>query len=320
MKFPTTVLLIILLVFSCKENSKISTDITSIPVDLEVVRFDREFAAADPIELPELRSKYPYFFPETVPDSVWQLKLVDTLQRQLLRSVDSTFGSFGSEENDLVLFYKHLKYYFPRIAVPDKVITLTSDVDYANRIILTDSLLLIGLDNYLGADHRFYSGIDRYIAHSLDRKYLLRDIALAHSTRLIPPPADRTFLAQMVYHGKRLYLAQLLLPTNTEAQILGYSDEQMDWAMANEDPIWRYFIERELLYSTDRDLVRRFIDDAPFSKFRLELDRESPGRIGRYIGWRIVEAYASDQDRALEEILSLPARTLFMESRFKPRK
>lgn len=320
MNFPTTVLLIILLVFSCKENSKISTEISSVPVNLEVVRFDREFAATDPKELRELRSKYPFFFPETVPDSIWQLKLADTLQQELLRSVDSIFESFESEETELVLFYKHLKYYFPHISPPAKVITLTSDVDYTNRIILTDTLLLIGLDNYLGSDHRFYRGIDRYIANSLDRKYLLRDIALAHATQLVPPPGDRTFLSQMVYHGKRLYLAKLLLPTNTKAQILGYSEEQLDWAMANEDPIWRYFIERELLYSTDRDLVRRFIEDAPFSKFRLELDRESPGRIGRYIGLRIVEAYASNHDLPLAEILSLPAKTLFMESRFKPRK
>ena len=101
---------------------------------------------------------------------------------------------------------------------------------------------------------------------------------------------------------------------------MGYSDDQYEWAQANEDPIWRYFIERELLYDTDRELGRRFIDDAPFSKFRLELDRESPGRIGRYMGWRIVEAYASNQDTGLQELLVLPAKTLFMQSKFKPRK
>ena len=306
--------------FSCKETVKIPKEIAEMPLELDVSRFDREFANTAPDDLGILKKKYSFFFPEEVPDSIWRIKLKDTLQQELLQAVDSTFGSFGPEESEITLFYKHLKYYFPAAPVPAKVITLTSDVDYNNRVILTDSLLLIGLDNYLGSEHRFYGGIDRFIAQGLDRKFLLRDIALTHTAQFVDPPRDRSFLAQMIYHGKRLYLARLLLPENTEAQILGYSDEQFEWAQANEDPIWRYFIERELLYDTDRDLVRRFIDDAPFSKFRLELDRESPGRIGRYIGWRIVEAYAADHSGDIQELLDLPAKTLFMQSKFKPRK
>ena len=320
MKYSTISLLIALLLFSCKENVKIPKEVADIPVSIDVLRFDREFATTKPNELAELRAKYPYFFPENVSDSIWQLKLTDTLQRQLLWAVDSTFGSFQAEENELILFYKHLQHYFPEKEVPAKIITLTSDVDYANRIILADSMLLIGLDNYLGADHPFYRGIDRYIAQGLDPDFMLRDIALTHTAQLVPPPQDRSFLSQMIYHGKRLFLAQRLIPGNTAAQIVGYSDSQFKWAQANEDPIWRYFIERELLYNTDRDLVRRFIEDAPFSKFRLELDRESPGRIGRYMGWQIVEAYASNTDAELQEVLKIPAKELFMQSKFKPRK
>ena len=320
MKYSTIGLLIVVFLFSCNENVKIPNEVADIPVSIDVLRFDREFAQISIDELPNLKLKYPFFFPAEVPDSIWRMKLTDTLQQQLLQAVDSTFGTFLVEESELILFYKHLRYYFPDTSIPQQVITLTSDVDYSNRIILADTLLLIGLDNYLGSEHRFYTGIDRYIANNLDRDYLLRDIALTHTSQLVPPPNDRSFLAQMIYHGKRLYLAQRLLPGNTEAQIMAYSEEQLQWAQANEDPIWRYFIERELIYDTDQDLIRRFIDDAPFSKFRLELDRESPGRIGRYMGWRIVEAYASNQDAELGEILKLPAKQIFVQSKFKPRK
>ena len=320
MKYSIIGLLIVGFLFSCKQNEKIPNEIAEIPVNIDVLRFDREFANTHPNELADLRSKYPFFFPEEVPDSIWLVKMTDSLQQQLLQAVDSVFGSFEQEEYELGLFYKHLRYFFPDRQNPSRIITLTSDVDYANRIILADTLLLIGLDNYLGSEHRFYRGIDRYIAQGLDRRFLLRDIALAHTAQLVSPPKDRSFLAQMIYHGKRLYLSRLLLPELTNAQVMGYSDDQYEWAQANEDPIWRYFIERELLYDTDRELGRRFIDDAPFSKFRLELDRESPGRIGRYMGWRIVETYASNQDTGLQELLVLPAKTLFMQSKFKPRK
>lgn len=320
MKYSIIVLLIVGFLFSCKQNEKIPNAIAEIPVNIDILRFDREFAMTHPDKLVELKSRYPFFFPEEVPDSIWLAKLNDSLQQQLLRAVDSVFGSFEQEEHELKLLYKHLRYFFPDKQIPDRIITLTSDVDYANRIILADTLLLIALDNYLGSEHRFYSGFDRYIAQGLDRKFLLRDVALTHTSHHIPPPSDRSFLAQMIYHGKRLYLSRLLVPELTDAQVLGYSDEQYDWAQANEDPIWRYFIERELLYDTDRELGRRFIEDAPFSKFRLELDRESPGRIGRYMGWRIVESYAANQDVELQELLKLPAKSLFMQSKFKPRK
>ena len=320
MKYSTISLLIALILFSCKENVKIPKAVADMPVSIDVLRFDREFASTSADELPNLKSKYPFFFPDEVPDSIWQMKLKDSLQQQLLQGVDSVFGSFQAQESELTLFYKYLKYYFPERPLPNQIITLTTDVDYANRIILADTLLLIGLDNYLGSEHPFYRGIDRYIARGLDPDFLMRDIAMTHASQLVPPVQDRTFLAQIIYHGKRLYLAQQLLPGYSEAQIAGYSDEQFSWAEANEDPIWRYFIERELLFNTDKDLARRFIDDAPFSKFQLELDRESPGRIGRYMGWQIVNAYASRQDIELVELLQIPSQEIFTQSKFKPRK
>ena len=57
------------------------------------------------------------------------------------------------------------------------MITVTSNVDYNNRVILADSLLLIGLDSYLGPEHRFYQDFQRYIAKRLDAQYLISDAA-----------------------------------------------------------------------------------------------------------------------------------------------
>ncbi|MBT8221678.1 MAG: gliding motility lipoprotein GldB, partial [Eudoraea sp.] len=187
-------------------------------------------------------------------------------------------------------------------------------------VILTDTLLLIGLDNYLGKDHRFYSGIERYIAAGLDKKYLESDVASAFAKKVIPPPADRNFLSQMIYYGKELYLKDLLLPLLADEDKIGYTKEELDWAEANEEQIWRYFVEKELLYSTDQRLAPRFLDPAPFSKFRLVLDNESPGRIGRYMGWQIVKAYAQKNNVPLKSLLNTPSRTIFQEANYKPKK
>ena len=308
-----------LLIWSCREEANIRAEITSIPVKLEVNRFDREFAAVSAESLEGLKNKYPYLFPAHYEDSVWLLKMKDTLQQALHDEIDLAFGDFREQKEGLELLFKHINYYFPKQQVP-RVVTVSSDVDYNNRIILADTLLLIGLDNYLGKDHRFYSGIDRYLAAGFDKKYLESDVAGAFAKKVIPPPGDRTFLSQMIYYGKELYLKDILLPLHPDEDKISYTKAQLDWAAANEDQIWRYFIERELLYSTDRGLGPRFLDPAPFSKFRLILDNESPGRIGRYMGWQIVKAYAQKNDIPLQSLLNTPEKAIFQGANYKPKR
>lgn len=308
-----------LLFLGCKEDEKVAEEIAKVPVTLKVLRFDREFAKAGPNEIPDLKRTYPYLFPERYADSVWVAKLKDTLQMALLEEVDATFDDFGPERQALELFFKHVKFYFPNYQVPT-VVTVTSDVDYNNRVILADTLLLIGLDNYLGKDHRFYAGIQKYIAFGLEKDFMVSDVGSAFAKKVNPYPADRSFLAQLLYFGKELYLKDRLLPFLDNPQKIGYSKEQLEWAQANEEQIWRYFIERELLYSTDRTLGPRFLDPAPFSKFQLELDNESPGRIGRYIGWQIVRSFMASNEVPLQQLMDMPAEELFKRSRYKPKK
>ena len=311
--------LLVLLIWACKEEAKIQPEIAGIPLELEVNRFDREFAAVSGETLDVLKNKYPYLFPVQYADSVWLLKMQDTLQQALHQEIDLAFGDFNAQKEGLELLYKHINHYFPKQQLP-RVVTVSSDVDYNNRVILTDTLLLIGLDNYLGKDHRFYSGIERYIAAGLEEKYLESDVAGAFAKKVIPPPADRTFLSQMIYYGKELYLKDLLLPLLADEDKIGYTKEELAWAEANEEQIWRYFVEKELLFSTDRGLGPRFLDPAPFSKFRLVLDNESPGRIGRYMGWQIVKAYTRKNNVSLKSLLNTPSKTIFQEANYKPKK
>lgn len=320
MKYTGLLLLLCpLLWVSCAEEDVISQKIARIPVAMQVLRFDREFAAAAPSDLPALKGRYPYLFPSRYPDSVWVAKMQDSLQKVLLSEVGKSFENADEITSDLERFYKHVLYYFPQQQVP-KVVTVTSDVDYANRIILTDTLLLIALDNYLGKEHRFYEGLDRYIATGLEQQFLLSDVAGAFAKKMIPPPDERTFLARMIYYGKELYLKDRLIPFVTDAQKIGYTEEELAWAEANEEQIWRYFIERELLYSTDNQLGPRFLDPAPFSKFGLELDSESPGRLGRYMGWQIVRAFMDKSELGLNQLLQLPSDELFRRANYKPKK
>lgn len=304
----------------CREpEPRVPEAVLQMPMELQVDRFELAFDRMLPAELPQLREQYPYLFPQQYPDSVWIAKAADSLQREIRREVREHFRDFGPYRTELELFFKHAKYYFPQVREPH-VITLTTDVDYQNRVVLADTLLLIGLDNYLGPDHPFYASLPRYVAAELDPDLLVSDVASAFGQQVIPPPRDRSFIARMVHYGKGLYLKDRLMPLAPDSVKIGYSASQWDWARANEGQIWRYFVERELLYSTDNKLDPRFLEPAPFSKFRLMLDNESPGRIGRYMGWQIVRSYMAGNDASLSELMALPEEELFRRSNYKPPK
>ncbi len=85
--------------------------------------------------------------------------------------------------------------------------------------------------------------------------------------------------------------------------------------------MWRHFIENEMLYSEDPKLNIRFIAPAPFSKFYLEIDNDSPGRVGAWIGWQIVRSYMKNNNNVtLPELLKTNAKEIFEKSKYKPKK
>ena len=314
------ILVLVLSIMSCKKEDKSAEAISKVQMDFKLIRFDRLFAEAAPSDIPKLKMEYPYLFPKQYQDSVWVAKLTDTLQIELEDEVDKVFGDFDKESKSITSLFKHFKYYFPGFEAPT-VITLISEVNYNDRVILADSLLLVGLDNYLGKEHRFYAGLPNYVAKGLDKAYLTSNISSALTKRVNKYPKDRSFLSRMVYFGKELYLQDKMLPDAADYQKIGYTKEEMDWSNTNEEQIWRYFVEQQLLYSTDTNLDKRFLDPAPFSKFGLELDSESPGRLGRYMGWQIVRAFMEkNQKITLYQLLDLPADEIFKKSNYKPKR
>ncbi|MEZ4792713.1 MAG: gliding motility lipoprotein GldB [Gelidibacter sp.] len=309
-----------LLVFnSCKTESQLEKEIANIDVNVNVERFDLAFSNAKPSDLPKLKETFPFLFSKRIPDSIWVQQMTDTLQVRLSSEVEKTFSDFDGIYDDIHSLFQHLKYYDKTFTEP-RIVTVKSNVDYRNKTIVTDTIAIIALDTYLGSDHEFYADIPRYITQNMDKSQIVSDLAGNYAVKYIFQPERKTLLDEMVYFGKQLYFKDMVIPFKTDAEKIGYSQAQLDWATANESQIWSYFIEREMLYSTDHDLPSRFIADAPFSKFYLELDNESPGRIGQYIGWQIVRAYMKNNDVPLMEMLQKDADEIFKKSKFKPRK
>ena len=293
--------------------------IEKIDAPFEVIRFDQKFADATEKNLPELKSEYPFLFPEQYPDSVWVQKLNDSIQDEIEAEVTKVFPEFSAETDEIHSLFQHVKFYFPDFNIPD-VITVTSEVDYKNKVIYTGDYLFISLDTYLGEEHKFYIGIQDFLKKNFRKEQIVSDAALEIGENYVPKAESRTFLAHMLYYGKLLYLKDRFIPFKRDAEKIGYSEEELEWAAANEDQIWRYFIENELIYDTDSQLYTRFLYPAPFSKFYLQLDAESPSRLGQYIGWNIIRAYMDKNDVSIKTMLNTSAEEIFNKANYKPKK
>ena len=310
--------LIIVVFISCDKKSKVEKSVEQIPLKLKVYRFDKAFFETSTNDLHNLKEEYPFFFPKGTPDKVWLNKMQNPQWRELYQAVEKKFTDFGKQTLEIEDLFKHIKYYFPKTVTP-KVYTVIAEMDYNNKTIYANDKLIISLELYLGAKHKFYE-FPKYLEQNFEERQIMPDIVTSFSSGKIPSSGDKTLLAEMIYYGKQLYLKDELLPHYNDAEKIGYLPEQILWCQENESYIWRYFIEKELLYSTDSKLPNRFINLAPFSKFYLEIDNESPGRVGQWIGWQIVRSYMHNNEVSLQDMLKVSPKELFEKSKYKPKK
>ena len=306
------------LFFSCDKKSAVEKTVEKIPMKIKVERFDSVFFESKPTDLQEIKKRYPYFFPVGVPDSVWINKIKHPLWRELYKEVQNKYSNIQPVRSELVTLFKHIKHYFPKTKTP-KAITVIAEMDYNNKAIYADSLVIISLELYLGKEHRFYE-FPKYIKQNFEQRQMMPDVVSSFAASKINFGTDKTLLSQMMYYGKQLYLKDLLLPEYTDAEKMGYTPKEITWCQENEAYIWRYFLENDLLYNDDSKLSSRFIAPAPFSKFYLEIDNESPGQVGAWIGWQIVRSYAENNDTPLADVLKMNAKELFEKSKYKPKK
>jgi len=309
----------ILLLLSCSKERQNSPDLSGIHSEPEITRFEQLFYESSADELPALKAQFPFLFPGNNPDSVWVNKIEDEDEQYLYSESQKEFADFSDQKKRLESLFKHMKYYFPTFEEP-QIITMVTQVDYNNKVLYADSLLFVGLDLYLGRNHEVYADFPGYVKQNYHKDHLIVDVADAMVRPLLRSPEDNSFVSRIVQEGKRLEILSLLLPDLPREEIIGYTQEQWNWAEMSESNIWKYFVQNELLYSTDPELSRRFIEEAPFSKFYLEVDRDSPGRIGSWFGWRIAEAYWSNVDPGMRELIVTDNEELFKRSKYKPEK
>jgi gliding motility-associated lipoprotein GldB len=319
MRFFIIVFLILFSFFSCKSDNIQAVDVSNIDVQFSIKRYEVDFYKESKDNLPFLKNKYPYLFPKSFSDSLAIAKMEDKEELELFNETQRLYKDISELEFQLTSLFKHINYYNPKFKTPN-VVTMISNIDYDSRVIYADSLVLISLDVYLGKEHPFYGDYPKYIKENNTKENIIIDVANSISENQLLPLSNRSFIGKMIHEGKKMYVLDMYLPNVSDKLKIGFSKEKLDWAITNEEDIWKYFIERKLLFSTDTKLNKRFLDNAPFSKFYLEDDNQSPGRIGVWLGWQIVRSYMQNNDVSLQELLIIDSQELYLGSKYKPKK
>jgi hypothetical protein len=302
---PLIIFFFIFLV-SCRRNHfKIHT--SGINVEIKIKRLETDLFTLNPSgikeKIPALMEKYDGFLRYfgyvinigEITDSVWAEGLVkfctDKLNNEVYASTIQKYPDLKEIEDQLTEAFRHFRYYFPEKKIPG---VFTCIAGFNNSIITGDSILGIGLDRYLGSDCKFYPALKiyKYEAAKMNSFNIATDCMYAWATsewnlKDMGYKEDNV-LTEIIHEGKLLYFVKSMLPDIDENLIFGFSQSQMKFCHNNEAQMWQYLIEHNLLFNSEQLTKRKLVGDAPFTSY---FSKESPGRAGVWIGFRIIDSF-----------------------------
>jgi hypothetical protein len=236
------------LVFAaCNRNKKV--DVSNIPVDVKVERFDKDFdqLRTKPLtpQVTALQNKYGLFYQDFIERVIKLGSTADTNYYKNLRDVfagkaytdlkhdvDAAYPNTDKLNTELTDAFRHIKYYYPQKRLP-KVYTYFSG--FQTQTTIGDGYFGIGLDLFLGADSRFYPALVESFPRYISRRFTPDNIAprvvegMAREDMFPEDDQDKSLLAKMVYNGKILYFMDKTLPDVADSTKIGYTAQQLKW-------------------------------------------------------------------------------------------
>lgn len=303
--------------------------------DIKIMRLERDLFSVDPAVLESgkdsLRLKYGTFLQlfayvinaGNLDDTAAFGHVVefatDRFNYEVYETVMEKYPDMSAYEKEFEKAWANYRYYFPDSVIP-RIYTFISG--FNNSVIVGDSVLATGLDRYLGEGHDYYTrlGIYKYITRKMIPEKIVPDAMYAWAKAGHPYPGGESsgdLLSWMLYEGKLHYFTKCMLYDYPDSLLFGFTSGQMNFCLNNEDTMWEYLVEHDMLFSTDLMLIRKLTGEAPFTTF---FTSESPGRASVWLGFRIIESYMkNNEDIGLGGLmLDNDYRKILEEARYNP--
>ncbi len=326
MKFFRLFLIFLMVSFtfiSCKKEAESRWNIEIKQTEMvKITDISAEFYN-DKVPFQDFKDKFGFFLSPQVPDATYERKRNNALEKRIYKSALS-LNKLPQLEKDLAGLFAHIKFYFPKFQQP-KVYVFSSATELYEEPILylpEQKLLFIDLSAFMGEKSEFYEGIDTYLRREMNPQNVVTRVGETIAGDYVPATPDhQKFLDKMINLGKLLTLQDAFLPEAKDQYKIGYSNQQQSWAISNEENIYNYFVENDILFSDDNGLEERFLNKGPFSKFYTEIDQKSAPKTGAFIGWMMCRKYLEEHPEvSLQKFLQLPATEIFNNSHYKPNK
>jgi hypothetical protein len=240
--------------------------------------------------------------------------------RGVFDSVAKHYPDTKKIDEKLVKGFQYMQHYYPGYNPPDVVYLISWLNNWA--AFTYDSTLAIGLDMFLGEAYPYYRavGIPAYMAAQMNEEYIpVAAFRSIYQDMYAFKMDDRNLLNMMLQRGKETYFTSHVLPFVPEHVRLGYTEAQLKWCEDNETYIYNFFVQGDMLYSTDWQKILRYIKEAPTSVGM----QGSPGNIGTWMGYQIVKAYMREHPKTtMPQLLQedIKEQQFLQQSKYKPKK
>lgn len=304
-------------------------------VEVEIVRFDSAQLAVHPDSvrqgIEQLYADYEEFMPMFVEgilrfpteDTAYLCELygnflTDTMMgfAQTNALVQEKFANIDSLQKSINIAFSRLHYLYPEWEIP-KVYLFVSG--FNSSVMYYDNIMGVGVDMYLGSDYPYYNQVVyNYQKQTMRKECVVGDMMSMYIAYHVAYNSKyNRLLEQMIFRGKQMFLLSQLLPDEPAWEVIGYSKEQWDWCEQYERAIWNRIMEKRDLFKTESTIISSYLNEGPFTA---EISQESPGRLGLWVGWQIVDSYMrNNEEVSVQELLSeSDAQKILEQSFYKP--
>lgn len=309
MKLTCKIALIIVLALNLACTPKNKFQVEEIDkqtkISHKIVRFDQDLYNVDILklqtEMETLSQKYNYFMPYYTQGimEIGQIGtteanydmfrfLTDSVFHRLYSDVEKKYNDVSDIELRLSKAFAYINHYFPETYIPEVYMHVSG---FNQSIVITDSVVSISIDNYMGSDYDFYKDVTyEYQRPFMTREKIVSDMLYVwlYSTFYDEKVMLSSLLNEMIYAGKIMYLLEVIDNDDSEGLLIGFTNDQLKWCKNNEGNMYRYIVENKQLFSTDARMISKYMTEAPFTAY---FPNESPGRTGIWLGWQIVKSY-----------------------------
>ncbi len=175
---------------------------------------------------------------------------------------------------------------------------------FRQTVMVGDSLVMVALNHYLGADYEGYAGMPVYQKALKTPDRIVYDVAEAWLSSRYPykKNAGQKVSNRMFYEGALMLAVKEATATDNEWQLLGMTPDEWQTAKGAEAEAWREMAARQMLFSDSPEVEMKLFDPAPSTVVG---EMVLPARMGRFIGMRMVESYlASHPGETPQNLLS----------------